>query len=293
MSLAEFILLVLKISIVLSVLAIGLNVSFSDTAYLFRKPGLLGKALLSMYVIMPVVALALVMLSDLNPAVKVALVTLSVSPIPPILPNKEFKAGGSANYTIGLLVATGLLAIVITPLILEVFQRVSGRELGMPMCTIAMQVLATILVPLLIGIAIKTFAPAIGAKVAKPLAKIAGLLLLLGILPVLLSAGRAVLSLIGDGTLLSLAAFALVGLLVGHLLGGPETENRRVLALSTASRHPAVALGIAHANFPNQKLAVGTIFLYFLVSMILSAPYISLVKRASTDKNPTEKQVEA
>jgi len=293
MTLSHFILRVLKISIVLSVLAIGLNVSFADTAYLFRKPGLLGKALLSMYVIMPIVALALALSFDLNPAVKVALVTLSVSPIPPILPNKEFKAGGSANYTIGLMVATGLLAIVITPLILEVFQSVTGRELGMPMSTIAAQVLATILVPLLIGIAIRTFLPSTAAKLVKPLAKIAALLLLLGVLPVLITAGRAILSLIGDGTLLSLGVFALIGLLTGHLLGGPETENRRVLALSTASRHPAVALGIAHANFPNQKLSVAAIFLYFLVSTILSAPYISWVKRAYPGKTPTEKRVEA
>ncbi|HKE57466.1 MAG TPA: bile acid:sodium symporter [Pyrinomonadaceae bacterium] len=293
MSLSEFILLVLKISIVLSVLAIGLNVTFADTAYLFRKPGLLGKALLSMYVVMPIVALVLALSFDLNPAVKVALVTLSVSPIPPILPNKEFKAGGSANYTIGLLVATGLLAVVITPLILEVFERVTGRPLGMPMSTIAAKVLATILVPLVIGIAIRTFAPSIGEKVAKPLAKIAAVLLLLGLVPVLISAGRAILSLIGDGTLLSLGAFALVGLLVGHLLGGPETENRRVLALSTASRHPAVALGIAHANFPNQKFAVAAIFLYVLLSTILSVPYISWLKRADASKSPSENHAEA
>jgi BASS family bile acid:Na+ symporter len=161
MSLQEFILLVLKISIVLSVLAIGLKVSFSDLAFVFRKPALLGKALISMYVIMPIVALALVASFDLNPAVKVALVTLSVSPIPPILPNKEFKAGGFADYTIGLLVATGLLAIVITPLILEILQRVTGRPLSISAATIATQVFATILLALLAGVVIRTFLPSL------------------------------------------------------------------------------------------------------------------------------------
>jgi BASS family bile acid:Na+ symporter len=92
MSLSDVILLFLKLSIVLSVLAIGLHVTFADTAYLFRKPGLLGKALLSMYVIMPIVALVLAWSFDLHPAVKVALVTLSVSPIPPILPNRGIRS---------------------------------------------------------------------------------------------------------------------------------------------------------------------------------------------------------
>jgi BASS family bile acid:Na+ symporter len=293
MDLAALILLVLKISIVVTVLAIGVHASFADAFYLFRKPALLGRALLSMYVVMPIVALVLVLTFDLNPAVKVALVTLSVSPIPPILPRKEFKAGGSVDYTIGLLVATGVLAILITPLVLEVFERVTGRPLGIPMSTVAVQVFATILLPLLAGIAIRTFAPSFAERIARPVALVGAVLLIIGILPVLISAARAILSLIGDGTLLSLGAFALVGLFVGHMLGGPESQNRRVLALSTATRHPAVALGIAHLNFPNQKLAAAAIFLYIILSAVLSMPYLSWIKRWETGRAPVEKQVEA
>jgi BASS family bile acid:Na+ symporter len=106
---------------------------------------------------------------------------------------------------------------------------------------------------------------------------------------------RTVFSLIGDGTVVSLASFALVGLIVGHLLGGPEPDNRPVLALATASRHPAVALAIAHANFPEQKLAGPAVFLYVILSGILSALYLSWVKRQRAGGIPTEtkKPVEA
>ena len=54
-----------------------------------------------------------------------------------------------------------------------------------------------------------------------------------------------------------------------------------------------MALGIAHTNFPNQKLAVAAIFLYLLLSIILSVPYISWVKRANAAKSPTGKHAEA
>jgi bile acid:Na+ symporter, BASS family len=90
---------------------------------------------------------------------------------------------------------------------------------------------------------------------------------------------QAVLSLVRDGTILTLTAFALIGLIIGHLLGGPELGHRTVLALSTASRHPAVALAIAQANFPEQKLSGAAILWYLILSGVVSAFYLSRVKR--------------
>jgi bile acid:Na+ symporter, BASS family len=80
------ILLVLKASIILSVFAIGLKATLADAMFLFRRPGHLLRALLSMNVLMPLIALAVAVPFDLHPAVKIALVVISVSPTPPILP---------------------------------------------------------------------------------------------------------------------------------------------------------------------------------------------------------------
>ncbi len=201
------IVLVLKASIALSVFAIGLKATFSDATYLFRRPDKLVRALLSMSVLMPLFALVLVLLFDLRPAVKIALIVISVSPIPPIFPNKAFKAGGTERYTIGLVV-----------------------------------------------------------------------LLVLCALSVMVGMAQPMWSLIGDGTLLSLSAFALVGFVVGHLLGGPDSANRPTLALASASRPPAVALGIAHANFPDEKLAAPAVVLYLLVSGVVSVVYLNWAK---------------
>jgi BASS family bile acid:Na+ symporter len=86
-------------------------------------------------------------------------------------------------------------------------------------------------------------------------------------------------SLTGDGTIIALAAFVLVGLAVGHLLGGPDPEDRTVLALSTASRHPGVALAIAHATFPEQQLVLAAVLLYLLVSALVSMLYLAWRRR--------------
>jgi len=72
---------------------------------------------------------------------------------------------------------------------------------------------------------------------------------------------------------------AAIGLATGHLLGGPDPGNRTVLALSTASRHPAVALAVTVAAGEESESEVAAVILYLLVATILSIPYVAWRKR--------------
>jgi bile acid:Na+ symporter, BASS family len=285
MNAIAIIVLALKVSIILSVFAIGLKATFRDATFLFRRPRDLLRALLSMNVLMPLVALAMGMAFNLHPAVEIAIVAISVSPIPPILPNKALKAGGKEDYTIGLLVAIGLLSIFVIPISMKVVETITGVSHAMQPQSVAPVVFMTILLPLLVGIAVRKIAPSFADRAAKPVSLIGLGLLILSALPILINSVQAVFSLVGDGTILSLAVFALIGSIVGHWLGGPEPDHRTVLALSTASRHPAVALAIAQANFPEQKLAGAAIVWYLLLSGVVSAFYLSRFKgrRAESD----------
>jgi len=85
--------------------------------------------------------------------------------------------------------------------------------------------------------------------------------------------------LLGNGTLVAIVLVTMAGLAVGHVLGGPAIENRLVLALSTASRHPAVAIAIAYATFPGEELVTAAVLLELVVVTLISAPYISHIKR--------------
>jgi bile acid:Na+ symporter, BASS family len=284
MPMTAVILLMVKASIILSVFAIGLKATFADATFLFRRPGHLIRALLSMNVLMPLTALAVGAPFDLHPAVKIALVVLSVSPTPPVLPKKALKAGGTEAYTIGLLVAAAALSIVVIPLSMEMFERLTGVALVMRAGAVATLVLTTILAPLLAGIAVRTVARVSADRIARPIGILASVLLIVSAVPILIGLAGTVLSVITKGTVLSLVAFALAGLIIGHALGGPEPDNRRVLALATASRHPAVALAIAHANFPAQRLVAAEVFLYLIFNGILSALYLSWVKRQRRER---------
>jgi bile acid:Na+ symporter, BASS family len=278
-SLQTLIPLVLKVSILLNVFAIGLLASPQDATYLFRRPRELGRALLAMNLLMPLFAVSLVLIFHLNPAMEIVLVALSISPIPPVLPRKMMKTGGTESYAIGLLVAVGLLAIIFVPLAMEILQLVFHVPLQMSVGSVALLVLKTVLLPLGLGIIVHRFWPAPAERVAKPISLIGIVGLLLAVVPILFTAMPQILSLIGNGTIVALAAFVIFGLAVGHWLGGPQAENRTSLAYSTASRHPGIAIALAHANFPRQKLATAAVLLYLLINAIASIAYHVATKR--------------
>lgn len=274
MDLARLIPLVMQGSIMLTVVALGLEATFADVLALLRRPGQLLRSLLAISVIMPVVAVALARCFALHPAVQIALVALALSPVPPALPKKQLKAGGSSNYVYGLLVSAGLLAIVLVPLSLEVIEPIFGVSLDVSPLSLARIILQGILLPLAAGMTLRGFAPGFAGRVAQPLGWVAKGLLASTVLAVVVTAWPAMVSLIGNGTLAAFAAFIVAGLVTGHLLGGPDPEDRTTLAIASMSRHPGVALTIASANFPNQKLVLPAVLLFLIVGGILSVPYM-------------------
>jgi BASS family bile acid:Na+ symporter len=279
MELTSIIILVLKISIVLTVFGFALHATTDDALYLFRRPMELFRSIMSMNVVMALFAASLADSFAIHPAIKIALVTLAISPVPPFLPKKELKAGGHASYAIGLLAAAALLAIIIVPLTVKLLGIAFGRDFYISPVVIARLVFITVLLPLAAGIAIRYFSPVFAERIAGPISKLAAILLILGIIPILLTSWPSVVSLVGNGTILAIAAFCLMGLLTGHLLGGPESDHRTVLALSTASRHPGIALAIATANFPQEKLALAAVLLYLLVNTVASTLYLAWRRR--------------
>jgi BASS family bile acid:Na+ symporter len=127
------------------------------------------------------------------------------------------------------------------------------------------------------------YAPEVTAKISKPVSTAALAVLVVCALVVLFKLLPAMISLIGDGTIVVFIVFVAVGIIAGHLLGGPQENNRVVLAHSSAVRHPAVALAIASANFPEQKLVIPAILLYLLVNLLVFIPYLAW-RRRNQDK---------
>jgi bile acid:Na+ symporter, BASS family len=280
MTIAELIGLAIKASIFLIVLALGLDADLEDVTYLFRRPSLLVRSILSLNVLMVIFAVALASLFDLAPAIKIALVSLAMSPVPPIFPKKQRQIGGKSSYAIGLVVVAALFAVILIPVWLELLGRYFGFEVDEGLRKIIPIVLISILVPLFLGILIRRLAPTFAARALNPVSVGANVLLVLAVLPILFTMAPAMWAELGHGVLWTMTLFGVVGLVIGHLLGGPDLEERSLLALATSTRHPGIAMAIASLNFPQRKKEVMVIVLYhLLVGAIVAIPYSRWRKR--------------
>ncbi|MFC5270357.1 bile acid:sodium symporter family protein [Adhaeribacter terreus] len=280
MNAVEIITLILKISIFLTALGYGLKTTAEDAFYLFRNPGLLLRSILAMNIIMPVVAILMALLFNLPPLVKVALLAISVSPLAPLFPKKTSKAGGRQGYALGLMLVASMFCILLIPVTLEILARIFKVPVEVNSKALIITALVSVIIPLISGIAAQHFAPAFADKISNPVSRIALILLIVSALPVLVKMFPAIVHLAGNGTALAIAGFVILGVCVGHFLGNTaEKDDRSVLALATASRHPAIAISVASANMPDHHLVPAAILLYLLINAIVTLPYLKWLQK--------------
>jgi BASS family bile acid:Na+ symporter len=287
MTLAELVPLALQISITTMIFAMGLGATPADLIYLVRRPRKLVRSLASMYGVMLVLSVGICKITTPDRAVEIVIVVLSLAAIPPLLPKKLIKAGGDASYGVGLVVVASLFSVVWTPLAVAMLQDVFHMPLTVSSRQIASIVFLNILTPLVSGALVRYFAPTLARRIEPALARIGGLLLLAVLLPIVYRMWQPMFAQIGGGTVASLVGFIVGGLVSGQLLGGPEPDDRTVLAMASSSRHPGISMALAHLNFPNDRAVIGVVVLYLLLSAILALPYVAWRKRVSTKPTPT------
>lgn len=273
MDLKQLIVLALQISIVATVLGFGLKATADDLLYLVRHPTLLAKSILSMLVIMPLVAILMVRMFDLRHDTAATIIALAISPVPPLLPNREASAAGNRSYALSLMATLALLSIVTVPLWFEILEHVFGVSLDVPIASVAKLVVVAAVAPLVVGVAIRAFDASLADRLARIVTLVAKILLPLAVLLLLAGVWRLIWEATGGGAIAAIVLFVVLGLLVGHVLGRPNPDRSAVLGLSTACRHPAIALTIASANFPGEQFA-GTILLYLLLNVVIGVPFV-------------------
>lgn len=279
MSLMQPVKLLLLLSVMLTVLSLAVRAREADFTYLFREWRLGLGALIAMFVIVPAVAITMANLFDLKGPVKIALVALAFSPVPPLLPKKQFKAGGDASYIVGLLVAAALTSLLLAPIGLELTGAISGVTTEVSRMGMARTLGMTIALPLLLGMLGHRLLGERAVRIAGALGRIAMVLFLISVVALLVFVAPSFGKLIGDGTLLALAAMSLIGLAAGRWLGGSNPDNRTVLSLASAARHPGVAIGFAITSFPDARLAPAAILLAVVVNTLIAIPYLMWARR--------------
>ena len=280
MDTADIVKFVLTAGIMLTVTSVGLRSRPADTLLLLRYPKLGVRAMVSMFVLMPLFVIGLTSaLPVMDQAAHAALIALSVSPMPPILPRRQITAGAGGDYAVGLQVLASVFSIIIAPAFIWLAGRLQGVATVFDAADMLRVLAVTIGAPLAVGILIARVWPR-AAALSTLLARVSLVLLVAGGIVALVAEASEIVRQAGHGVLVAIAAIILFGMFVGHLLGGPDAGNRGALALATSARHPGLAIALSTMNFPHDREAIiAAVLLFLLANLVLTLPYALWLRR--------------
>ncbi len=179
-----------------------------------------------------------------------------------------------------------IVSFVIAPVVAWLVGRLFGVTTVFDPVALLRVLTITVVAPLAAGILIARLWPRASA-LSTLVGRVSLVLLVASAAVVLVKEAPAMAGRVGNGILLVIVAIVLFGLLVGHLLGGPDTGNRGALALATSARHPGVAIALATATFPlDQKAIVATVLLFVLANVVLTLPYLLWRRRLARSAIP-------
>lgn len=266
------------VSLAVMVFGSGLGARFDDVVGLLRRPALLVRSLVAVLVVAPVLAVGLVKVFDLRVQVAVALVALALSPLPPLLPHRGEKAGGRADYGQGLVFVLAVLAVPALAVAAPILSAVFGREYVVTPWVIARALILAVLLPLLAGMAVARMSPATALRLSGPIDRMQRWLLPIAMIVLLVSAVPNIRALLGSHTMTAVGLFVVGTFAAGQLLGGPDGGDAAILAFAASCRHPATALALASANFPDLDVQAA-IALYLVVTALVGLIYTQWARR--------------
>ncbi|MFC3079967.1 hypothetical protein ACFODL_17840 [Phenylobacterium terrae] len=276
--LASLVPLALSLSLACLVATIGMQASWEDLVSVFRQPRRLGAAVLAVNVAVPAAAVLLLAAVPVAPAAKAGVLLMAAAPAPPLTAFRPLHIENHRAYAFGLYFALIALAVVAVPLTVSLLARFYGVDVDLSVGALAGNVALTVMLPLGVGMLVRRLAPGLVGRIDEWVGNIAVLLLVIAFFPVPVMLLPAIESLAGDGTLLVMGLVAAAGLAAGHLLGGADPTERRVLAVTAANRHPGIALIIATANGADPDV-FAAILGVFLIGAVTSGVYERWVSR--------------
>jgi bile acid:Na+ symporter, BASS family len=269
MTAAEFINILVPITLLEMMVAIGLGVSFAELAAVSRNWRLVTKAALANYLCVPVATVGLLLLfHPADPMVPAGFLILALCPGAPFGPGCTKIAKGNAAAAVGLMVMlAGSSAIAAPVLLYFLLPLMSASEsLQVDAAKIVVTLLVTQLAPLCLGLGVRHWLPGLANRLLRP-ANLLSAILNLATLVVVLLAYFPLMAEIRLRGYLGMLALLVASWATGWLLGGPGSDTRRALALTTALRNVGVGLVIATSNF-GDTAAVTAVLAYGIFEIV-------------------------
>jgi BASS family bile acid:Na+ symporter len=288
MSIDQLINVLVTFTLVELMVAIGLSVTLADVMTAAKNWRLVSKAALANYVCVPAATIALLLAFDTHPMVAVGFLILAVCPGAPFGPPLTAIAKGNVPAAVGLMfILAGSSAVVAPPLLRVLLPWVTGDQaVQIDTAKMVVTLLATQLAPLAVGLAARQWRPALAARLQRPANQLSKVLNLL-VIAVILTVQFPMLAQIRWFGFIGMLTLLVVSLTVGWILGGPGSENRKTMALTTSLRNAGVGLVFASSSFPGGP-ALTAVLAYALIEILGSVLLALLWSRRSGGKNRAE-----
>jgi bile acid:Na+ symporter, BASS family len=216
-----------------------------------RNARLVVLALLANFVLMPLGAFALAKVLWLDEPLGIGLLLLGCAAGAPFLPKLAELAKGNLAFAVGAMVLLMAVTVGYLPIVLPLLL----PGVTVDPWKIARSLVLLMLLPLAAGLALKARYEVLARRVKPVLDKISNVSLILLVLLITAANLDKVLQVFGTGILAGLL-FIAWGFGTGWLLGGPDADSRRVMALGTGQRNIAAALVVASQSFSDPKVVV-------------------------------------
>jgi BASS family bile acid:Na+ symporter len=253
----------------------GLEINVEHLLAALKNYGLLARALLANFIVIPIFGVLIARAFHLDEYVAIGFVLMALAPGVPFLVRAAGRTpGGSLGFAAALAFIMPALSIVTIPLSARfIFAAgliapadVAGH---VPFGRIAVTLVGFQLVPLLAGLLIANRAPKLAAKLRRPLlllfvVAVVALLVILG--PTLV---KAVASVYGSRGMWAILVLVLLSVGTGWILGGPAIQSRRTLSIATMLRNIGTCAVVATATFP-KTLVAPTVLTYFIIQFLIS-----------------------
>jgi BASS family bile acid:Na+ symporter len=247
----------------------GLQVERDHLVAIFKNVGLLGRALLANFVIVPVLGVLIAKLFRLPPLIATGFLLMAIAPGVPFILSNVRKRGGSLGFAVELVFFLPLLSVVTVPFTARLVLPIQERA-ELPLGHFLVTLLLFQLLPLLLGIVVAGLLPAAAAK----LERVFHVLFLLSVLAlVVLFAPKLVkdvAAVYGSNGMLAMLCMAILSLLTGWVLGGPARETRRILGIGTALRNIGLCAVVATTSFKETQIA-SAVLTYLLIQFVVTS----------------------
>jgi BASS family bile acid:Na+ symporter len=279
----EYLMIFVSVTIFTLMLTIGINHSWSELTSLWKERLALLRALIAAIVLVPVVAFVLLKIFNLAPVVATAIALLAAAPGAPLTTKRAKMAGADENHIASLQLMLALVAIVVTPVIIYIFDRAFPLSIGRASpFEVASQVARVTFLPVVVGLLLRGFLPNLVSAIKKPLGILADILFLLLVIAliVLLVVTPALRDqlLIGWPAVAAIVILAAAAVAVGHLLGGPQKERRAGVAIACLARNIGLVIFVAGLSNGVQAI-LPTVLVYMFLGFGIQILYAVWIKK--------------